>query len=174
MAATDVDIYARAFASEVYGYEPHANVLVQARGTTPAGDLPYRLAFVEDGLSVPGDASGVHGETNKSATRAFFLHLEQGLLAGEWPGGEVNETAKACLEWGYVRVHVVAVKSEAGFEAEAVPGHEPARLDTRFPEPVPERNGSVGCDNDLYSVLAGVPGTGDEGVGSRDGDGEER
>ena len=89
------------------GDKPHANVLVQARGTTSAGDLPYRLAFVEDGLSVPGNASGIHGETYKSATRAFFLHLEQGPFAGEWPGGEVNETAKARLEWVYVRVHVV-------------------------------------------------------------------
>ena len=52
---------------EVYGDEAHAYVLVEARGTTPAGDLADRLAIVEDGLAVPGDASGVHGETDEPA-----------------------------------------------------------------------------------------------------------
>ena len=71
------------------GTKPHAYVLVEARGTAPACDLTDRLAFVEDGLAVPGDASGVHGETDEPAIGSLFLDLEQDILAGEGARCEV-------------------------------------------------------------------------------------
>ena len=173
MTAADIDIYARAFAGEVHGHEAHAYVLVQARGTAPACDLTDRLAIVEDGLTVPGDASGVHGETDEPAIGALFLDFEQGLLAGEGACCEVYETAKTRFKGVYGGVHVVAVESEGGFEAETVSGDEAAGFDTRGPEPVPQGDGSVSVDDDFNSILAGVSGSGDERIRSRDGDGEE-
>ena len=171
--AADIDIYVRALAGEVYGDETHAYVLVEARGTAPACDLADRLAIVEDGLAVPGDASGVHGETDEPAIGALLLDLEQGLLAGEGARCEVDETAKTGFEGVYGGVHVVAVESEGGFEAEAVSGDEAAGFDTRGPEPIPQGVGSVGIDDDFYTVLSGVAGSSDEGIRSWDGDGEK-
>ena len=173
MPAAYVYIYVRALAGEVYGDEAHAYVLVEARGTTPAGDLTGRLAIVEDGLAVPGDASGVHGETDEPTIGSLFLDLEQDLLAGEGARCEVHETSESGFEGVYGGVHVVAVESEGGFEAEAVSGDEAAGFDTRGPEAVPQRNSGVGVYDDFYPVLTGVAGVGDEGIRSWDGDGEE-
>ena len=169
----DIDIYVSALAGEVYGDEAHAYVLVQARGTTPAGDLSDRLAIVEDGLTVPGNASGVRGEADKSAIGALFLDLEQGLLADEGARGEVDETAEPGFERVYGRVHVVAVEPEGSFETEAVSGDEAAWFDTRVPELVPQGDGGVGVNNDFNSILSGVAGASDEGIRSWDGDGED-
>ena len=42
---------------------------------------------------MPGNASGVHGETDEPAIGSLFLDLEQDILAGEGARCEVDETA---------------------------------------------------------------------------------
>ena len=89
------------------------------------------------------------------------------------PAVRSDETAKTGFEGVYGGVHVVAVESEGGFEAEAVSGDEAAWFDARCPEAVPQGDSGVSIYDDFYPVLSCVAGVGDEGIRSWDGNREK-
>ena len=114
----------------------------------------------EDGLAVLGMP---RASTTSRRLGPCSLTLSKTSLPVKGPC-EVDETTQTCLEGVYGGVHVVAVESEGGFEAEAVSGDEAAGFDTRGPESVPQGDSGVGVYDDFYTVLSGVAGAGDEGI----------